>query len=124
MPRNERGPKPWSTSSAANKAREHRKSHPEQHFGHVLKYKYGITLQQYHQLLAEQGGRCGNLGCRRAEPLGRGAWHVDHDHTTGRIRGLLCAHCNLMIGQAHDSVQRLRGAAEYLLAHEPKLRVG
>ena len=63
-----------------------------------LKSKYGLSLEQYDQLLADQGGTCfichkGNQGKLSNHPLA-----VDHDHTTGRIRGLLCSVCNSKLG--------------------------
>ena len=60
-----------------------------------LRMAYGITLEQYEHMLAEQGGRCSI--CRR-EPLGIKPLHVDHNHTTGAVRGLLCRRCNSLVG--------------------------
>lgn len=83
--------------------------------------KFGLTIDSFAAMLADQEGRCAI--CRTAEPGGRhGTWHVDHDRSccprTGScgacIRGLLCQHCNLMIGQARDDVERLRAAIGYL----------
>src|SRR6266498_598017 len=60
--------------------------------------KYGLTPEEFEQLLASQGGRC--AVCRSADPQTpkRGTWCVDHDHVTGQIRGLLCNLCNRAIG--------------------------
>ncbi len=79
-----------------------------------LKAKFGITLEQYDAMLADQGGRCGNPGCRTDVPRGNGRFHVDHDHATGKVRGLLCNQCNVGIGNLRDSVAVLLGAVEYL----------
>lgn len=43
--------------------------------------------------------------------------HVDHDHNTGQLRDLLCHHCNLLLGNAKDSVERLRQGIAYLERH-------
>jgi predicted nucleic acid-binding Zn ribbon protein len=76
---------------------------------------YGLTQSQYDQMLTNQDGRCAI--CRTDVPGGRGTWHVDHCHTTGKIRGLLCSSCNVMLGHAKDDVDRLRAAITYLEAH-------
>lgn len=81
--------------------------------GYFLHYRYGITLEQYDELVAAQGGRCAI--CRTVEPGGKSkVWHVDHCHTSNRVRGLLCGHCNRGLGQFADDPTRLRSAADYL----------
>lgn len=80
-------------------------------FNKYLLKKYGITKDEYERLSEEQGHRCaicGGSGSRRLV--------VDHCHETKRVRGLLCNHCNLMLGHARDSAQVLRAGAEYLEA--------
>lgn len=71
--------------------------------------KYGITQADYEQMFKAQGGRC--AVCRK--PQSR-SFDVDHDHTTGAVRGLLCTSCNRMIGHAGDSPAKLEAAAIYL----------
>jgi len=56
---------------------------------------HGITLEVYEQLLKQQGGTC--AVCSSSTPKGRGAFHVDHCHRTGKIRGLLCHSCNTIV---------------------------
>jgi hypothetical protein len=83
--------------------------------------RYGLTLDAYDKLLADQGGVC--LGCGM-EPGAR-SFAVDHDHsccagevTCGRcIRGLLCLGCNFAVGHAGDSSATLRRLATYLDAY-------
>src|SRR5438094_9480440 len=58
--------------------------------GH-LKRKFGISLEQYEEMLAKQGGVCAICG---APPPEGTSLHVDHDHETGEVRGLLCFPCN------------------------------
>lgn len=60
-----------------------------------------------------QLGRCAVCACALA-PLGTHYTHVDHDHCTGVLRGILCRGCNVGIGHFEDSPERLRGAAAYL----------
>jgi len=57
-----------------------------------LKCAYGITIQQFDEMLVEQGGGCAICGA--TDPGGRGSFHVDHDHETAKVRGLLCHGCN------------------------------
>lgn len=74
---------------------------------------YGITIEQYDELLALQGGRCAI--CRQRAVSKRLA--VDHDHASGAVRGLLCSRCNHdLLGAAHDDVRYLWAALHYLMA--------
>lgn len=78
-----------------------------------LRTKYGIGIADYERMLASQDGGCATCGApEAAERLGRLA--VDHCHTTGAVRGLLCSRCNVSIGQARDSADLLRSMAAYL----------
>lgn len=76
-----------------------------------LKRKYGITLEDYDGMLVAQGGRCAI--CGEPEPDGR-SLHVDHDHDTGAVRGLLCFTCNAGIGMFDHDLRLLDAAADYL----------
>lgn len=79
---------------------------------HNLK-RYGITLEQYQKLLDKQQSRCAI--CLTDDPKGRGdKLHVDHCHTTGSIRGLLCGKCNTGLGLFNDNINILRNAIKYL----------
>lgn len=86
-----------------------------------LKQRFGMSLEEYHYLHADQGGRCAI--CRdeiqRDSLPGGGAGldgraHVDHCHTTGMNRGLLCSRCNLGLGHFLDSPRLLAQAIVYL----------
>jgi hypothetical protein len=81
-----------------------------------LPQRYGITVEQYHELLARQDGGCGICGTR-AEDNHRG-WSlpVDHDHATGAVRGILCDRCNRALGLLADDIDLLRKAIKYLEA--------
>jgi hypothetical protein len=76
-----------------------------------LKRKYGITLEQYDEMLQAQGGGCGICG---VAPPSRSSLHVDHDHRTGRIRGLLCFRHNNALGDFDDDPALLRAALRYV----------
>lgn len=73
--------------------------------------KYGLTQEQFDQLLASQGGRC--AACGTAEPGARG-WNIDHCHRSGKVRALLCQPCNTMAGLAREDPAVLRALAEWL----------
>jgi len=60
---------------------------------YMRRYRYGIDAETYDALYARQNGRC-ELCDVPAENAPKGALHVDHDHATGRVRGLLCVQCN------------------------------
>ena len=76
--------------------------------------QYGITVDQFDAMLARQGGGCAICGNKNAG--GRwGRFVVDHCHSTNNVRGLLCHHCNLVIGQAKDDASLLTKAARYLM---------
>ncbi len=88
-----------------------------------LRYRYGLSVEQFDAMVVEQGDVCGI--CGRDEP-GAANWHVDHNGqccpggTKGCgncVRGLLCRACNLMIGYAGDNVAVLRSAINYLNFH-------
>lgn len=86
---------------------------PEQNRIYNLRHKYGISEDKYIKLLVAQGRRCAI--CQTASPGGQGnVFHVDHDHATGEIRGLLCTKCNTGIGHLNDDPDRLEAAAKYL----------
>ena len=76
-----------------------------------LKWRYGITPDDYQRMMEEQGGVCKICG---NPPSGRFALSVDHDHRTQRVRGLLCGKCNFAIGHANDNPALLRKMAKYL----------
>lgn len=84
--------------------------------------KLGITEEQYLRMQADQADRCAI--CRTGTPWKRSrTWHVDHDHLTGEVRGLLCTKCNRGLGLFQDSPDLLRSAIRYLLGQPPSTPV-
>ena len=81
--------------------------------GHTkhIERKYGISRDDFIAMLNEQGNACAI--CRSPQHGGKN-WHVDHDHTTGINRGILCSGCNLGIGGMRDNPETLIAAAAYL----------
>lgn len=103
--------------------REYREAKPlsersDRQRGHNLKSKYGITSTEYDEMLAAQDGVC--AVCRQPETRYDPRWRVtrrlavDHCHTTGKVRGLLCFEHNSGLGKFADDPELLRAAAEYL----------
>jgi hypothetical protein len=86
-------------------ARKARIKYKDRNTNYCLVRKYGITLEEYNLLVAKQNGLCGM--CQK--PKDRRRFCVDHDHQTGKIRGLLCDRCNTgigLIGDSHNSIKR------------------
>lgn len=84
-----------------------------------LKHKYGITIAEYDAMFADQGGVCAICqGTTKHKYMQWSTLVVDHDHTTGQVRGLLCHPCNVLLGKAQDSATILRAAADYLIKNE------
>lgn len=81
-----------------------------------LKANYGITPEQYEEMLEAQGGRC--ACCGTTEPGGNGAFNVDHCHDSNEIRGLLCSNCNAGIGKLGDNLDGVWQAMLYLVKYE------
>lgn len=78
-----------------------------------LKYTYGITLSEWEALFDVQGRRCAI--CKSEKPHRKKAiWHTDHDHATGKVRGILCSHCNLGLGLFGEEISGLQRAIDYL----------
>lgn len=83
---------------------------------YALRDSYGITVEQWDEMFADQNGQCG--ACGTETPGGRGRFHVDHCHRTGRNRSLLCVRCNVALGQVNDSVSHLQALIAYVERHE------
>lgn len=95
-----------------------RKANPDKHNAANKRWKINAMLKlcDFDALLAQQNGKCAI--CRNAS-TGRkksGRLAIDHCHSTGKVRGLLCHRCNTMLGQSKDSPEILRAAALYLEA--------
>ena len=79
--------------------------------GH-LQYRYDITLDEYNKLFIQQNGCCVLCGKHQFEMKRRLA--VDHNHITGKVRGLLCNKCNNGLGCFNDSAELMFKAINYL----------
>jgi Autographiviridae endonuclease VII len=97
---------------------EQRQKHRER----VMLCRYGLTMDVLNDLYESQEGCCAICGTWGERPVPtdevarkRATLCVDHDHDTGRVRGLLCRNCNSALGKLGDSVDRLVKAAAYLV---------
>ncbi len=77
-----------------------------------LMKEYGLTPEQYDQLVEQQKGLCGACGLEPTKGKGR-KLHIDHDHETGRVLGLLCSKCNSARGLLDNSVEKMTRLAAY-----------
>ena len=78
-----------------------------------LKRKYGITHDEYLEMLEEQNGCCKICSLPATEER-HGVLRVDHDHETGQVRALLCHHCNVLLGHSKEDIEILEKAIDYL----------
>lgn len=82
-----------------------------------LQTRYGITIEEFDRMFALQSGVCAI--CHKPEKDNyKRRLSVDHDHNTGKVRGLLCHACNTAIGKFGDNPDRLESAARYLRLYE------
>ena len=98
--------------------RQYRKNNPEYYKNKDLKKSFGITLEVFNEMLDSQNSLCAI--CSKPETMFDSKQKVirrlsvDHCHTTGKVRGLLCSHCNHAIGKFKDDVDLLQKAINYL----------
>ena len=83
---------------------------------YALRTKYGITNEDYDKLVEKQNNCCDICGKSRSEF--EKEFFIDHDHTTKKVRGLLCLWCNTVIGFAKDNIETLKNAITYLKKHK------
>ncbi len=82
-----------------------------------LKRRYGIVSKDVDLMIEQQGGVCPICLCVPSTLDLKKPWHVDHDHKTGKTRGILCHHCNTALGNLQDDITILKSAIRYLEEH-------
>jgi hypothetical protein len=87
----------------------------EYHREYSRKRLYGITVEEFNNLIKKQNSIC-PIGNHKIEDIKQ--FHVDHDHVTGKIRGLLCGSHNRALGLFHDNINELQCAVQYLSIKE------
>ena len=88
-------------------AKREQKIEYQKHYSRLR--RYGLTKEQFYQMVADREGKCDI--CHRVPEH---ELRVDHDHTTNTVRGLLCASCNSGLGFLGDTIEGLERAIEYL----------
>lgn len=80
---------------------------------------YGITLKEFNEILLEQDNQCAICG---ADKCASGkSFAVDHDHTTGKVRGLLCKKCNMGLGHFEDNLETIKNIMKYMEKYKCRL---
>lgn len=87
---------------------------PDYRLNQSYKIQYGITLEDYNKMLEDQNNKCKICGSSKSGTIQHNRLVVDHDHKTGKVRGLLCDKCNRGLGYLGDSIENLEKAVEYL----------
>ena len=83
-------------------------------WGYHLSKTYGLNENDYYKMLEEQNYSCAICKLPVDKEMHYGKFVVDHCHTTGKVRGLLCNKCNLMLGNARDDIRILQEGIKYL----------
>ena len=100
-------------SSCTQKAgAEYRKKNKEKFKFYKIKASYGLSAEDYNKMFAAQKGCCKTCGAHTST-VDRGLC-VDHEHKTGKVRGLLCNNCNMAIGKVKENVEVLQNIIQYL----------
>jgi Recombination endonuclease VII len=103
--------KNWDEKRKINN--KYKSEHKEQNKNSILKRKFGITLDQYKEMFEKQNGLCAI--CNKEEKVNGRSLAVDHNHKTGKVRGLLCNKCNHhVLSGANDNINILQSAINYL----------
>lgn len=114
----QRAYKQRNAAKIANQKRVWRKQNPEKHRAANQRWKINRRMKicDFDSLLNSQGGLCAICGTNKGFSGGgdNRRLAIDHCHTTGAVRGLLCGNCNRMLGLVKDSVETLKNAIKYL----------
>jgi hypothetical protein len=94
------------------RGREYYRNNPEKQSERLRKQKYNLSPEDYKKMLGAQKGLCAICAHQMKKP------HVDHNHRTGKIRALLCLHCNHGIGNCREQIYILERMIKYLKDHE------
>lgn len=105
------------TLSHRQASKKWRDNNKEKVLNKRYKERYGITYDEYCNMLKEQNHKCAICGVDEVDSRSKKLC-VDHDHETGKVRQLLCHNCNCGLGHFKDSLVGLSKALEYLIKHK------
>lgn len=114
--KNKRGVDSWCKTCKAKANRKYLHKNPDKNAKWKRENKvrsYGISVEYYQKMIEDQGNKCKICG-----QISERALDIDHCHTTGKVRGLLCSHCNKALGMFRDSYRYLEAAIKYLKENE------
>ncbi len=110
--RDHEGAQVYCKACNGEKNTHYKRENPKTVWAAGLKSKHGITAARYFEMLDSQKGACAACG---GPHFGTGwTFHVDHDHATGVVRGLLCQNCNIALGCVKDSIEHLNKLIDYV----------
>lgn len=106
----------WCKKCYVQHQRDWRKSNRDKLLSNKRRYRTGVTWDQYGAMLKAQGGGCAICGEKESikSKYGETALAVDHDHATGKLRGLLCSRCNRTLGAIEKNPHILQAMLAYL----------
>lgn len=114
----------YCKTCANSKSRQHHnkrvnidKEYKQKKKDSYIKSTYNISLEEYNKKLAAQAG-CAICGVSLEKEA-----HLDHCHTTNKIRDFLCGNCNRGLGSFHDDINKMKNAIEYIKKHKDSLDV-
>ena len=110
-----KGRTPWNKGKInpnRQTKKEEYKKHEKKYWERNIKKRFGINLEEYDKLLKEQNGICAI--CRKKPTM---ILSVDHNHKTGKVRGLLCYNCNVGIGMFRENISLMKKGIKYLEKH-------
>lgn len=79
-----------------------------------IKNRYNLTFEEVENLYTIQNKKCKICKTEHSSIYSHGGLYIDHCHTTGKVRGLLCSKCNMLLGNCNDDVSILTSAIDYL----------
>ena len=97
-----------------NYVAEWRAKNPERQHKTEIKRRYSLSIEDYNSMLTKQKCKCKICGKQHDPSLKRGRLYVDHDHDTGKVRGLLCGPCNSAIGYFNHDIKIMAKAIQYM----------
>lgn len=95
-----------------------RENYQEKSRAYILKHRYGLSIEDYNYLLNLQNNSCAICNVKQEDKTYH--FHVDHCHTTGNVRGLLCSPCNVFLGVSKDNIDVFKNAILYLEKEQRK----